>query len=375
MKKPNIFVWFMGLMGKRLPVYLLAVFVSTVGFAGSMIANAWLVKNVMTAAQTKETEGLLLTVVINFAVIVLSMFVWRFGIVRYNIEAKRGIARVEKRVFEKVLRLPVSYYENKHSGDFMSKLVYDMEKAGDIYGSRFRRLADAVLSTIIYAIPMFVLNWQLTLCLVSLSAFSLVVNGLFMKPMKTYGGKLSSKNTGLTQKLTNILSGMETIKIFPAGHKALEEYDIANEECYKVQKKTNYISAGLESINSMCDLLSSLAFLAVGVLFVSNNLANMGELTAIYTIYGSFRRVVLEVGKYIPQMMSCVANAERIYDFLALEEESKGYVEETTTDNRLAFSDNILSVKDVSYGYTEEREVLKDFSLEVKKVLVLFSFA
>ncbi len=369
--KPNIFLWFMGLMGKRLPIYLLAVFVSTVGLAGSKIANAWLVKNIMSAAQTRETEGLILTVIINFIVIVLAMFTWRFGIVRYNIEAKLGIARVEKRVFEKALKLPAEYYENKHSGDFMSKLVYDMERAGDIYGSRFRRLADAILSTVIYAIPMFILNWRLSLCLVGLSLVSLVVNGLFTKPMKKLGGQLSSKNNILTQKLTNILSGMETIKIFPAGHKVLEEYDVVNEECYNVQKKTNYMSAALESLNSMFDLLSSLAFLGVGVWFLSYGLVGIGELTAIYSIYGSFRRVVLEIGKYIPQMMNCVANAERIYDFLQLEEEPvsifKSEVDNQYDVNDASDSHSILTISHAAFGYSDERQVLTDFSLDVKK--------
>ncbi len=373
-KKSNIFFWFMGLMGRRLPIYLLAVFVSTLGLAGSKIANAWLVKNIMTAAQTRETEGIILTVIINFIVIVLAMFTWRVGIVRYNIEAKLAIARVEKRVFGKVLKLPVSYYANKHSGDFMSKLVYDMEKAGDIYGSRFRRLADAVLATIIYAVPMLILNWRLSLCLIVLSCVSLTVNGLFTKPMKSMGGKLSAKNNSLTQKLTNILSGMETIKIFPAGHKVLEEYDVVNEECFKVQKKTNYVSAGLESVNSMLDLLSSLAFLGVGVWFLSRNMVNIGELTAIYSIYGGFRRVVLEIGKYIPQMMNCVANAERIYDFLELEEESEHIAvkEETANEtievNHKDLDDgSILSVRDVVFGYSDDRNVLEGFSLDVKK--------
>lgn len=369
--KPNIFLWFMGLMGKRLPIYLLAVFVSTVGLAGSKIANAWLVKNIMSAAQTRETEGLILTVIINFIVIVLAMFTWRFGIVRYNIEAKLGIARVEKRVFEKALKLPAEYYENKHSGDFMSKLVYDMERAGDIYGSRFRRLADAILSTVIYAIPMFILNWRLSLCLVGLSLVSFVVNGLFTKPMKKLGGQLSSKNNTLTQKLTNILSGMETIKIFPAGHKVLEEYDVVNEECYNVQKKTNYMSAALESLNSMFDLLSSLAFLGVGVWFLSYGLVGIGELTAIYSIYGSFRRVVLEIGKYIPQMMNCVANAERIYDFLQLEEEAESIrcveADKTQRVSDTGLKDSILTIKDATFGYNDERQVLTDFSLDVKK--------
>lgn len=362
-KKPNIFFWFMGLMGKRLPIYLTAIVVSIVGFAGSKIANAWLVKNIMEAAQTRQTDGLLLTIVINFFVIVGAMFMWRFGIVRYNIEAKRGIARVEKQVFAKVLRLPMSYYENIHSGDFMSKLVFDMERAGDIYGSRLRRLLDGVLTTIIYMIPMLWLNWQLTLCLLSVSALSLLINSIFLKPMKKMGSKLSGKNAVMTEKITNILAGMETTKIFPTGRQLLENYDVANSDCYKIQKKTNTMSAALEGLNNLFDLLSSLAFLGVGVWFVSKNLTTLGELSAIYSIYGNFRFVVMEIGKYIPQMMNCVANAERIYDFLHLEEEPETYEMSGTADKAAG----IVTAKDIAFAYNEDRQILENFSLDIKK--------
>ncbi len=367
-KKPNIFFWFMGLMGKRLPIYLVAIVVSIVGLAGSRIANAWLVKNIMEAAQTRQTEGLLVTVVINFVVIVAAMFTWRFGIVRYNIEAKRGIARVEKQVFAKVLRLPMSYYENKHSGDFMSKLVFDMERAGDIYGSRLRRLLDGILTTIIYMIPMLWLNWQLTLCLLSVSALSLTINSLFLKPMKKMGGKLSGKNAVMTEKITNILAGMETTKIFPTGRQLLNDYDVANSDCYKIQKKTNTMSAALEGLNNLFDLLSSLAFLGVGVWFVSKNLTTLGELSAIYSIYGNFRFVVMEIGKYIPQMMNCVANAERIYDFLSLEEEPETYeMKEAVANKNEEDSDYIVTARNIAYSYNEDRQILKNFSLDIRK--------
>lgn len=362
-KKPNIFFWFMGLMGKRLPIYLTAIVVSIVGLAGNRIANAWLVKNIMEAAQTRETEGLLLTVIVNFLVIVAAMLMWRFGIVRYNIEGKRGIARVEKMVFAKALRLPMSYYESKHSGDFMSKLVFDMERAGDIYGSRLRRLLEGILTTIIYMIPMLLLSWQLTLCLFAISGFSLLVNGIFLKPMKNLGKQLSGKNAVMTEKITNILAGMETTKIFPTGRQLLDDYDMANNECYKLQKKTNRMTAALEGLNNLSDLLSSLAFLGVGVWFVSKNLITLGELSAIYSIYGNFSFVVLEIGKYFPQMMNCVANAERIYDFLDLEEEPETY-EMSGVDDKAA---GIVTAKDITFAYNEDRQILEKISLDIKK--------
>lgn len=365
-KQNSTFIWFMGLMGNRLPIYLLAVFVSTVGLAGSKVANAWLIKSIMTAAQTKQMDGLFALVAINCILIAVSMFTWRFGIVRYNIEAKKGIARVEKRVFAKALRLPYSYYENNHSADFMSKLVYDMEKAGDIYGSRFRRLADSIITTIIYLIPMLFLNWQLTMCLMLVSACAFLINGIFATPMKNAGSKLSTENKIVTEKITSILAGMEVTKIFNVGRRLLEEYNGANKKCLGIQKRANVLTAILESSNSFFDLLSSLAFLGVGVWFMSMNLTNLGELAAIYAIYGSFRRVVLEIGKYIPQMMNCIANAQRIRDFLDMPEEPENIYLGRKCE-AAGLNDNEIVVNDISFSYNDDRQILNKFSVDCKR--------
>lgn len=362
--KQHTFFWFMGLMGKHLPIYLLAIFISSAGQAGSKVANSYLVKSIVTAAQTRQTDGVLITVLLNFLAIAAGWILWRVGIIRYNIEAKRGIAKVEKMVFSKAMRLPMSYYEQNHSGDFMSKLIFDTERAGDIYGSRLRRLLAAIISAVVYLVPMFYFSWQLTLCLLVISMVSFVVNMRFMAPMKQAGGRLSKQNGVMTEKLTNILAGMELTKIFPAGKKLFDDYDTANKECYKIQIKTNQMSAALESLNCLFDLTGSLAFLGLGIWFVSKNLIDLGELTAIYTIYGAFRYVFLDIGRYLPQMMNCIANAENVYQFLCKEEEPEQYGYQCTED---VPANAALSIQHLTFSYDKERKILEDFSMEIEK--------
>ena len=110
-KQYSTFIWFMGLMGKRLPLYLAAVLVSTLGLAFERIANARIVEAIVSAAQTREAQGLLWSVAITFILFVIARFIWRFGIIHYNIEARRGVATLEKLVFSKAMRLPYAYYE------------------------------------------------------------------------------------------------------------------------------------------------------------------------------------------------------------------------------------------------------------------------
>lgn len=365
------FFRFMRLMEDRLPIYLGAILLATIGDAGRKIANSYLIKDIVAAAQAGNADNIFLLVLGNFAVFVFGLLLWRFGIIRYNIEGRIGAGKVEKLVFSKAMRLPMSYYEKNHSSDFMSKLIFDTQKASDIYTSRLRRLLSAFISTIVYLIPMFYFSWELTLCLIGVSLFSFGVNSLFAKPIKTAGRQLSDKNNKMLEKLTSILSGMELIKIFPVRLRLSKEYEDANKEYFHIQKRTNHLSAGLECLNSMFDLIGALAFLGIGIWFVSLGRINLGELTALYTLYGAFRNVFLEIGQYLPQMMNCIANAEKIFEFLDMEEEPKQWAFEVCKDSDCKAAkphkNIMLSVQNVSFAYDKGRKVLDNFSMEVEK--------
>ena len=384
--KGFFFGWFMGLMGKRLPIYLFAILLSSVGMAVARVALAWISEIIVSAAQKGDATGVILKVILAFGLYVFSNFMWRTGIVRYNIEAKHGIAKVEKMIFSKAMRLPMSYYEEHHSGDFISRLTFDTERAGDIYGSRLRRLSSAVISAIVYFVPMFYYSPQLTIGLLAVSLLSFVVNSLFLKPMKEAGSQLAGKNSTMTENLTNILAGMEVAKMFPVGKRMLKDYQESNEAYSNIQKKTNRLNAGLESMNVMFDLLGALAFLGLGVWFVSKDMVTVGALTAIYTLYGSFRWVFLEIGRYLPQMMNCLANVERLYEFLELEEEPEQYVLEEAanqaTDAETGTQADVgkkgkesgtdreryaVVVDNLSFSYEENRTILKNISFKAEK--------
>lgn len=363
---------FMRLMDDRLPVFLMAVLFSTVGDAGRRIANSYLVKHIVTAAQTGDTDHLFLLVSGTFAVFVFCLLLWRFGIIHCNIEGRTGAAKLEKLVFSKAMRLPMSYYEKHHSSDFMSKLIFDTQRASDIYTSRLRRLLAAILSTLIYLIPMFYFSWELTLCMVGVSLLALGANSLFARPMKATGIALSEKNRKMLEKLTDILSGMELIRIFPAGSRLSSEFEVAGNEYFQIEKKTNRLRSGLESMNCLFDLTGALAFLGLGIWFMSLGRIGLGELTALYTIYGAFQNVFLEIGIYLPQVMYCIGNAEKIFQFLDLEEEPEQWPSESqigTVENQVGSADNcpdiMLSVRDVNFSYSGGRKVLEHFSMDI----------
>lgn len=368
-KRGYLFCWFLGQMGNRLPLYLMGIIISTMGTSFGTIAKAWIVKSVVAAAQNRNTEGLLAEVAFGFAFFVLAgECAWRFGIIRYNIEGRTGAAKLEKMIFSKAMRLPMAYYEEHHSGDFISKLIFDTERSGDIYSSRLRRLASAVISSMLYLAFMFYYSPALTGCLLCVSLFSFVGNACFLKPMKETGARLAKQNGIMTEKLTNMLAGMEVAKLFPAGKYMVRDYKYASDSCYEIQRKTNRLAAALESLNCLSDLLGALAFLGIGVWFVGNGWITVSALTAVYTLYGTFRYAFLDIGMYLPQMMNCLANVERLYEFLQMEEETEPCIKAAEKETAAKVRENsAVTIENLTFSYKKEREILKDFSMAVEK--------
>lgn len=123
----DILFRFLKIMGKPLPLFLFAMIIHMVGDNLFNVTLSVFVNNVVEMARSGNMEGfwrMLLWCVLAGAAALMIFFV--FGAI-YDIEAKRGNAKVQKLVIEKALRMPMWYYDENHSGDIVSKLLNDAE--------------------------------------------------------------------------------------------------------------------------------------------------------------------------------------------------------------------------------------------------------
>lgn len=64
---------------------------------------------------------------------------------------------------------------------------------------------------------MFLLSWQLTLCLLAVNSVMMAIELLLLNPMHCVSRELSGVNTAMTNRLSDMLQGMEQVRMFPAG--------------------------------------------------------------------------------------------------------------------------------------------------------------
>ena len=370
MKQWSTFKQIMQAMGKHCPAYLLGIFFMSTGWAAFSVMTSILLKNVVDAAQAAEVNKIPLIIVGNILGGIVILLIYRAGAIVYNVEAKRAHGTICKKVFHHEVRLPYEYYEKHHSGEFISKLSYDLEKTGSIYGSRLRRTVAPILQVTVYLIPMMILSPQITLCLIGVNLIMLLINGLLIGPIRKVSGELSRTNSKMTEKMSNLLQGMEQARMYRAGVQTVDEFISENETYVKQNDKKIIYTAVLESCSNGFDLLCALAFLMLGIYFVQSGQTTLGSLTAIYSLYGTFSFQFLQLGRYLPELIGCLVNARNIFEFLEEKEEPENwYPDRVTGDsmNKVKPETPMLKLDEIEFYYREDKPLLKDFSMVVEK--------
>ena len=282
----------------------------------------------------------------------------------YNNEAKRTGATMRNIVFGKALMLPVSFYEKNHTGDFMSKLTYDTSMASGIFGSRLRRVMMPVIMVCVCVVPMFMKCPPVMAGLFVLCVLSLALNLIMVPVLAGYSRNISEDNKAISRSVTDMLQGMETIRMFPLKAVIRRQYGDANERCGRNMKKQGRVESLVAALRSAFDLIGAVAFLAMGIIYIQKYNGKVGNLLSLYMMYGAFQYNFLMMGQYIPSLTSWLVNAERVLDFLHIPDEelrngtiSGTYSPLNTCENPYVEFDN------VTFGYEgKEQKVFEGYS-------------
>lgn len=364
MNSVKVFFRSMHKMGNRAPIYLFAILGMSVSYAMFSVMGSLLMKNVVDMAAASGQNNLLKTVIIIVLAGLIFLLIYACCTIIYNVEAKRIFGVLSEEVLDEEIHLPFSYYENHHSGEIISKVAYDLNGMGAIYGSRFRRVVMPMLQVIVLLIPMIMYCWQLALCMVLINCVIVFTDMVTLPRIGQVKKKLSEINKIMTQHLSDMIQGMSTIRMFSAGHAKIDKVKQSNRKYYKSNKAYIRITAVLDSITNGCDLLCGLLFVLLGLFFVNKGITTFGAVAAIYTMYGSFSKQFLMIGKYIPELSGCLANAENVFEFLDTKREPENWYA-SGNDDICSDSNHAVEVKNVTFSYNKEQNVLDNLSLDI----------
>lgn len=269
---------------------------------------------------------------------------------------------MRKEVFAKLLKLPVSYFDNNQTGDIISRVSYDIDVINTSVSADVTQLITSIITIVGSFIMMFVISRKLIVVqLITLPASILYTRYMTKRtrPLFSARSKKYGQMNGFTEEM---FTGQKTIAAYAKEDVMIKRFEKYNEEAadgyYNADYYGTIIGPSIGFINNF-----SLALIGVfGSLLYIAGKGSLGQISSFILYSRKFSGPVNEVANMYNEILSALAAAERVFRLLDEEEE--------TPDGRKAkvlkeVKGEVL-FENVTFGYEENETVINDFSLTVK---------
>lgn len=342
--------------------YFIGMCVMTAMFASMSIIQSIAIKYLFDAAERQDQHQLALTslgLVIASIILIGSIPFFRF---MYNGRAVIGKGNMKLDAFKCIILLPVTYYENVHSGIIMTNITSDIDIASSIFTWRLHLAIAPFIYGAFSLIPMIILDWRITLVLVAINILLASVNLLFTKPIRETSQRIQENLDKFNEKLFNMLSGFEVMKLFPIKNIISGYY---TEECNRSAKeglKRVRLSACVASLNESIGRATNIGMILAGAWLVDKNLAAIGTILTLINLQGNVTGAFLQAGNRIPQLQEGFVSGKRLFSIMDTDPEPERYPTDYETSVGAA-----LEMKNVSFSYDNEDIIVQNINLMVKR--------
>jgi ATP-binding cassette, subfamily B, bacterial MsbA len=311
-----------------------------------------------------ETRALLLVCLV---VVVASLFKNGFIFLANNSMAYIRACTVRdlrKKMYEKVLKLPLSFFSDARKGDVMTRISNDVQEIEISVMSSLTMLFRDPLYILIFVIYLFVTSYQLTL----FSLLLLPVSGwLIGRASRTLR---SSSFTGqqylgrLLSVVEETLSGLRIVKGFNAEEKMKKQFSDTNERYSKVFKRVTRKAYLASPISEFLSTIVMMILMYFGSALALKGVGNMSQeiLIAFLVVFSQIIQPAKNITTAWFNIQKGMASIDRIDHILEAEEK---IIEKENALPIDRFKDSI-EFKGVWYGYNNE-PILKDINLKISK--------
>ena len=282
------------------------------------------------------------------------------------IPLRTGVVRdIRIEVYEKVLRLPLSFFSDERKGDIIARMSSDVGAVENSITSSIDMLIRQPIAIIVCFSTMIWVSWQLTLFVLIIAPIAGWIMGTVSRKLKSQSATVQNQWGDLLAQLDETLGGLRIIKAFIAEHKMLQRFININDQ---YRSNVNAMAIRQSAAHPMSEFLGTVIIVVVlwfgGYLILSeSNLIDASTFIFYMVILYIVINPIKELSKATYQIPVGLASMDRI-DFIL---KADNPIKEPTEPQPMTSFDKDIELRNVSFSYVEGRQVLKNINLTVPK--------
>ena len=316
-----------------------------------------------------NTNGAFMTLVYMGLALIIMTGLKTFGYFASSavmIPLRTGVVRdIRIEVYEKVLKLPLSFFSEERKGDIIARMSADVGAVENSITSSIDMLIRQPIAIIVCFATMLTVSWQLTLFVIIVAPLAGWIMGVVSRKLKGQSASVQAKWGDMLAQLDETLGGLRIIKAFIAENKMLQRFININEE---YRDEVNAMAMRQNAAHPMSEFLGTIIIVVVlwfgGYLILNaSNIIDAPTFIFFMVILYSVINPLKDLSRASYQIPVGLASMDRI-DFIL---KADNPIKEPTEPQPMPSFEKDIELRNVSFSYTEGRPVLKNINLTVPK--------
>ena len=267
-----------------------------------------------------------------------------------------------KKILNKIYKLPLKYFDNQTHGEVLSRITNDVDTVSQTLNQGMTQIITSVTTILGILIMMFSISWLLTLVAIVVLPVSFLFISFIIKKSQNLFKRQQDTLADINGHVEEIYAGHSIVKAFNGEKRALKKFNVINEDLYDSAWKSQFLSGLLLPIMNIVGNVAYVAIAVLGGWLAINNRLMIGDIQAFIQYMREFTHPITHVANITNVLQSTAAAAERIFEFLAEQEEVEDVKNLVTLDSIRGD----VEFDHVRFGYEPDQVVIKDFSVKVK---------
>ncbi len=358
--KVSILTAFKTIIWPRRNMVFLGLFLIVISKAASFVAPLSLKIFMDEIIPNKDIDQLkILVAVVIFAILVQAITSFLLTKI-LSVQAQYLIAELRAQVQQKILGLPIRFFDNTKSGALVSRIMTDVEGVRNLIGTGLVQLVGGTITAVVSLVLLLQISASMTLfTLIPLAIFAVIALKAFkvIRPIFRARGKINAEVTG---RLTETLGGIRVIKGFNAAPQEAKVFEKGVHELFVNVKKSLTATAFMTSSATFLLGLATTGILGIGGYKIMMDELSLGEFLSFTFLLGLMVAPIVQMSNIGSQLTEALAGLDRTEELMnetAEEEDPNRHIAVTQLKGAIEF-------EKVSFAYEEDKDVLHDISFE-----------
>lgn len=265
-------------------------------------------------------------------------------------------------ISEKIARLPLSYFDKHENGDIVSRVTNDVETISQNLNQSMTQLITSIIMIIGILVMMLSISWQMTLIAILVLPVSMILISLIVKQSQRFYDRQQAALGEIDGHIDEMFSNHAIVKTFNGEDRSIKKFNHINEKLYKSAWVSQFLSGLMMPIMQVISNLGYVGVAIVGGWLAINGKISIGDIQAFIQYMSQFTQPISQTANIANILQATASAAERVFEFLAEKEEPL----EKDSVATPAIIKGDIELKNVNFGYDEDKLIIKDFSVHIK---------